>query len=96
MKKEERMKRQRKPVTRTPPRRKKVQPKPRTIQMLMKVSSGDGMRNWVTLRLPAWLLVSLLVLLLLIALALIVSPEFGAKVVAAWYEFTRRLSTNSQ
>ena len=90
------MKRQRKPATRTPVRRKKAQPKPRTTQLLMKVSSGDGMRNWVTLRLPAWLLVSLVLLLLLIALALIASPEFGAKVVAAWYEFTRRLSTNNQ
>jgi hypothetical protein len=62
----------------------------------MKVSSGDGLRNWVTLRLPAWLLVSLVLLLVLIGLALVVSPEFGAKVVAAWYEFTRRLSANSQ
>jgi hypothetical protein len=86
------MKRTRKPVRAT--RRK---PKTtRATHTLMKVSSGDGLRNWVTLRLPAWLLVSLVLLLVLIGLALVVSPEFGAKVVAAWYEFTRRLANNSQ
>ena len=92
------MKEPRKPTRRkTPTRRKKSTAPSRATHTLMKVSSGDGMRNWVTLRLPAWLLVSLVVLLLLVALALIVSPEFGAKVVAAWYEFTRRLViTNNQ
>jgi hypothetical protein len=90
------MKGQKKPARRTTPRRKKVQTQSRATQTLMKVSSGDGLRNWVTLRLPAWLLVSLVLLLMLIGLALVVSPEFGAKVVAAWYEFTRRLADNSQ
>jgi hypothetical protein len=86
------MKGQRKPARRPTPPRKKTKPTTRATYTLMKVSSGDGLRNWVTLRLPAWLLVSLVLLLVLIALALVVSPEFGAKVVAAWYEFTRRLS----
>lgn len=90
------MKRQRKPISRPTPPRKKAKPTTRATHTLMKVSSGDGMRNWVTLRLPAWLLVSLVLLLVLIALALVVSPEFGAKVVAAWYKFTRRLFANSQ
>jgi hypothetical protein len=86
------MKRTRKPIHIT----KTTKRKTRTTYTLMKVSSGDGLRNWVTLRLPAWLLVSIVLLLILIALTLVVSPEFGANVLAAWYEFTRRLSSNSQ
>ena len=90
------MKEQRKSTRRTTASRKKTARASRATHTLMKVSSGDGLRNWVTLRLPAWLLVSLVLLLMLIGLTLIVSPEFGAKVVAAWYEFTRSLSSRDK
>ena len=50
--------------------------KPRT---LMKVAPGDGLRSWVTLQLPAWVLVVFGVLLLMGLLAVLSSPDLSAR-----------------
>jgi hypothetical protein len=90
------MKGQRKPTRRAIVRRATTRrKKPRithSTQTLMKVSSGDGLRSWVTLRLPAWLLVGVLVLAALVLLAWVFTPEWAAKTLAGIYELLRLLA----
>jgi hypothetical protein len=63
------------PLTRSPRGRARGR-KPRT---LMKVAPGDGLRSWVTLQLPAWVLVIFAALLLMGLLAVLSSPDLSAR-----------------
>lgn len=91
------MTRSRKPQSKptTTPRRKPARtPSPRLpkTQTLMKVSSGAGWRNWVTVRVPAWLLMGCGLLVLICVLTLLFSPDFAARAAVAVYEFIQHFT----
>jgi hypothetical protein len=56
--------------------------KRRNARVLMSMD-GRGMRDgWVTLKLPAWLAVGLVVAVAVVCVALVASPELAAKLAA--------------
>gem|GEM_PF-6817216 len=65
-------------------------------QTLMKVSSGEGWRNWVTVRVPAWLLLGCALLVLVCVLTLLFSPDFAARVAVAVYEFIQHFMSGQK
>lgn len=86
---------QRKPARRVTPARKRSTTRSATrnrqTRTLMKISSDDNMRSWVTLQLPAWLLALMLIVLLIGAVAILSSPELATRLSVAFYQLSQWL-----
>jgi hypothetical protein len=75
------------------PPRKKIK---RRAERVLLSMTGRGMRDgWVTFKLPAWLVVLIVVGACLIAIAVIASPELAAKVAALLMQLAQ-LSTSQK
>jgi len=63
----------------------------RQSRTLMKVTSGDGMGNWVTVQLPAWIAALIAIVIVVGAVAILSSPELAARLSLALYQLSQWL-----
>lgn len=68
--------------------------KRRSRRVLLSMT-GDGVKDgWITFKLPAWLVACLVIVVIVVAIAIIASPELAAKVGALLTQWLHHASAN--
>lgn len=63
----------------------------RQSRTLMKVTSGDGKGDWVTVQVPAWIAALIAIVVVVGAVAILSSPELAARLSLALYQLSQGL-----